>query len=233
MKHLHNLLVIIIFFLVLLNMFTIFNMGIEGGRWARIFSSGILLVFYLQLVGTRQKYVLAAFVTFFLSSLLSLYNDILFIRKLNLGIVIFSYIFLLLHIRPFVRKLKTDLFQKLTFLVLIVLNVVLMFFLLNDLVGKSVEDTVQLSLLVLRGLAIIVLVVMAFSYTNRFSNRPSLFFLLTVIGLIFSDIFAFTSFYLGVAEFAYADRLLYLLGLGALVKYAELRFEETTTQDLV
>ncbi len=233
MKHFNSLLAVILFILVLLNVYTIFTMGIEGGRWSRIISSGILFLFYLKIARYKQKFVLAAFLTLFISSLLSLNNEILIVRKINLGSVILSYIFLLLHVRPFVRRLRAHLLQKLIFLLIAGLNIVIMYFLMYDLVGNSVEDTMQLSLLVLRGLAIILLVVMAFSYTNRYSNRPSMFFLLAVIGLILSDVFAFTSFYLGEKEFIYADRSLYLLGLGALVKYSELMGEETVEEDLI
>lgn len=167
----------------------------------------------------------AAFVLILISAFLALHNEVLLIRKINLSVVIIAYLTLILHVLPLVKNLKTDYLQKGIFMVILAMNLVMLSTLL-DMEGDRIEDFNQLLLLFLRGFTIIGLGVLAFSYSNRYSNAGSTYFLLAVLGIVFSDIFAFITFYLGVSEFVYADRLFYLLGLGFLARYATIYRKE-------
>ena len=69
--------------------------------------------------------------------------------------------------------------------------------------------------------------IMAFSLATRYSNEYSFYFLLAVLGLVLSDIFAFISFYLREGAFIYADRVFYLLGLASLAHYTILYRKES------
>lgn len=153
-----------------------------------------------------------------MSALLALQNEVLLIRKINLSVVIIAYLLLILHLLPLLKNLKTDRLQKGIFLVILVLNL-FMLYTLADMEGGKIQDFSQLLMLFLRGLTIIGLGVLAFSYSNRYSNTSSIFFFLAVLGFVLSDIFAFITFYLEVREFTYADRFCYIMGLSFLAKY--------------
>lgn len=194
-------------------------------RWIRIISCALLFIYVIFISGLKRNLLTAAFVLFLLSALLALQNEVLLVRKINLSVVIIAYLMLILHVLPLVKNLKSDYLQKGVFMVILVLNLV-MLHTLTDMEGDKIEDFNQLLLLFLRGVTIIALGVLAFSYSNRYSNAGSTYFLLAVLGIVFSDIFAFITFYLEVYEFVYADRLFYLLGLSFLARYATIYRKE-------
>ncbi len=185
----------------------------------RIISCTLLFSYVIFFSGLKKDLLTAAFLLFLLSALLALQNEVLLIRKINLSVVITAYLLLVLHVMPFLKNLRTDHLQKGIFIVILGLNLV-MLSTLTDMEGGKIQDFFQLLLLFLRGLTIIGLVVLAFSYCNRYSTNCSTYFLLAVLGMVFSDIFAFITFYLEVNDFIYADRLFYLIGLSFLAGYA-------------
>lgn len=148
------------------------------------------------------------------------YEDPLF-KKITFVLVIIAYIALILYISPYVKNLKTNFFQKVLFVLVLAINTV-MLFLLVDMVDGEIDDSAHSALFFLYGFAMISLVIFAFSFNHRYSNESSFFFICAVLGFIFSDISGFISYYLKVDEFYYPDRFFYLLGLLSLVKFANL-----------
>lgn len=223
--HPNRVLYLIIFLLILGNFYIIGNFELEERRWSRLISCGVLGCYIFYCVGLKRNLLTGAFLLFFLSSLLSLINEVLVIRKINLFVIIVAYLLLILHVLPLVKKLKTDLVQKVIFVVILIINFSLLF-ILADMQGGTIKDYTQMSLLLVRGLSIIALMILAFSYSNRYSNTYSFYFLLAVLSLVLSDFCAFITYYLGVSEFLYPDRFFYLLGLGILVLYTTVKKEK-------
>lgn len=205
--------------LVIVNFYVTYTFGLLETRWIRIISCTLLFSYVIFYSGFKWNLLSAAFILFLLSALLALQNEVLLIRKINLSVVIIAYLLLILHVLPLLKNLKTDHLQKGIFLVILGLNL-FMLYTLADMEGGKIQDLTQLLLLSLRGLTIIGLGVLAVSYSNRYSNKDSIYFLMAVLGFIFSDICAFITFYLGVEEFTYADRLFYILGLSFFARYA-------------
>lgn len=212
---------IIIFFtllLVIINLYILYDYSLFERRWAKIFSTITFLAIVIYYTGFKKNLLFAAFGLYLLAAFLSLQNEILWVRKINLAMVIIIYLLLFLHVLPFLRRIKTDLFQKVIFILIITVNV-LMLFLISDM-GDKVQDITHLALLIIRGISIIALMVMAFSLTMRYSNEISFYFLMAALGLAFSDIFGFISFYLREGAFVFAERIFYILGLASLANYA-------------
>lgn len=225
MKQSTLLIIFLTLLLIVLNIFVLYNFELSERRLIRIISTGLMFFLVIYFTGFKRDLLMASFGLYLISSFLSLYNEIPFVRKINLGIVIIIYLLLFLHVLPFLRNLKTDLFQKIIFVVIITVNVLLLF-VISDLESDRVQDFTHLALLILRGISIITLMVMAFSLATRYSNEFSFYFLLAVLGLVFSDIFAFISFYLNEGTFIYADRFFYILGLASLARYSILYYNE-------
>lgn len=218
MKQSNLVIVVLTVLLIAINIYVLYNYELTEIRWTRILSTFLLLTLIFVFSGFRKDLLMAAYGLYLLSSFLSLYNEIPIVRKINLGVVIIIYMCLFLHVLPFLRKIKTDLFQKVIFGLIITVNII-MFFILGDLDSKRVQDISHLALLVLRGISMIALMVMAFSLANRYTNEYSFYFVLAALALVLSDIFAFITFYLGEEIFVYADRSFYIIGLASLARY--------------
>lgn len=225
MKQPAYIIIFLCLILAVINIYVLYTYDLPVRRWARIISTALLLIPVIYFTGFKRDLLLGSFVLYLLAGFLSLQNEILLVRKINLGVVIIIYLLLFLHVLPFLRKLKTDLFQKVVVILIITINI-LMLFILNDL-DETIQDITHLLLLILRGISIIALMIMAFSLATRYSNEYSFYFLLAVLGLVLSDIFAFISFYLREGAFIYADRVFYVLGLASLAHYTILYRKES------
>lgn len=204
--------------LLLAYFFVIENFGLWEMRYMRILSCAFFLGFVLFTTGFKKRVLTLSLSLFLVSAILSIQNEILIVRKLNLAIVVIAYLLLIVEVLPFVRKLKANGLQKVILIIILSLNVLLLFSLV-EIEGYKIEDFTQFLLLILRGLCIIGMVIVAFSFTNRYSNLISIYFLITVFSLALSDLFAFVSFYMDIQDFIFLDRLFYLFGLSALAHY--------------
>lgn len=225
MKQSSFIIIFLTLLLIVINLYVLYNYGLPERRWMRISSTFLLFIPVIYFAGFKKLLLITSFILYLISSFLSLHNEIPTVRKINLGMVIIIYLLLFLHVLPYLRKLKTDLFQKIIFGIIITVNVLLLF-IIGDLDSDMVQDFTHLALLILRGISIIALMVMAFSLATRYTNQYSFYFLLAVLGLVLSDIFAFISFYLGEKTFIYADRFFYILGLAILARYTILYCNE-------
>ncbi len=225
MKYPDKVLLVLGLILIIGNFYVIDQYALREVRWARIVSCALLFSFFVIISKLKRNLLTVTFALFLISALLSLQNEVLLIRKLNLGVVITAYLLLILHVLPMVKNLKTDLFQKMTFILIVGVNLYMLYS-LADMKGGKIQDYTQLVLLFLRGISIIGVGIMAFSYCNRYSNTGSIYFLLAVLGLVLSDIFAFVSFYLEIWNFVFVDRFFYIIGIACLARYATLYRKE-------
>lgn len=218
------------FFLIIINLFIIYNFGIVESRFARFSSIIILFLLFLYLAPKKEKFLTSAFGLFVVSDLLLIEYEIPFIRKLNFILVILAYSFLIIHIAPYVKNLKTTLLQKVIFAGVLAINTLMLYFLV-DMVETRIDDIFHSSLFYIYGIAIILLIIYAFSFSHRYSNKASFFFICAAMGFVFSDISGFIAYYMEVGVFYFPDRLFYLLGLLSLVKFSSLEKEDGMLQD--
>ncbi|MDT0644603.1 hypothetical protein RM553_17320 [Zunongwangia sp. F363] len=119
---------------------------------------------------------------------------------------------------PKVRALQSNLFQKIVFFGAVGLNI---FLLLELLHMMAPENNYLLSdiLIVLFGVSVISVSTLGISYNNRYSNKSSFYFVLTIIGFVFSDVAYVIAAYLEFKVFYLADIVANITGLTALLKF--------------
>ncbi len=231
MKYLNALLATTGLLVIVLNFFVIYQFGLQESRWARVASILIFFSIFLFFAEKKERFLTGAFGLLLLSDLVLVKYEVPVMRKLTFVIVILAYAALMVHIAPFVRNLKTNLYQKMLFVVVLAINTVVLFVLV-DMVETKIDDIFHSSLFYFYGIAIILLVIVAFSFSHRYSNKASFFFICAVMGFVLSDISGFIAYYLQAAEFYFPDRLFYLLGLISLVKFSSLEKSEGKLQDI-
>ncbi len=176
MKQLNPILGISGILLLILNFFVISQYGLMESRWLRIISSFFYLGIFFKVFNKRQSFLLLGFFLLMLSDFFMLnYEDPLF-KKITFGLVILAYISLIIHISPYVKNLKTNFFQKVLFVLVLAINTV-MLFLLIDMVEGGMDDNIHSLLFFLFGFVMISLVIFAFSFNHRYSNKSSFYFI--------------------------------------------------------
>ncbi|MCM4160720.1 hypothetical protein FHG64_04980 [Antarcticibacterium flavum] len=216
-------------FLLLVNILIITYYGLEESRWIRAFSVGLFVAYFVVFATGRKFNLLPALLFLLIADVLLIYYENPILRYINFLVGILAYMFLAAHIFPYIRNLKVMMLQKLLFTIVLIINISLLFFLL-EMAGPGIQGSLHQILFIAYGLSMIFLVVFAFSFNHRFSNRASFFFIVAVLALIFSDISSFIAYYLEVWEFYYPDRLFYIAGLAALVKFGSIDKKEGMLQ---
>lgn len=219
MKYLKPVLLVTVLVLLLVNFYIISEYGLYVERIARLASSSILFLVYLSSAPKKEKFFTIGFILLIISDILLCNYESPPIKKLRFVGMIFAYLAFLFHIRPYIQNLKTDLGQKMIFVVALSINVVLLYFLI-EMAEDKMDDLLHSILFFIFGITLITLVISAFSYSHRYSNKASFFFICGILGLVFSDISGYIAYYLEFEEFYFPDRFFYILGLVSLVKFA-------------
>ena len=209
MKNLKTLFIVIGVILLIANFYIILEFGLLESRWLRIIGTTVL--FSIFSIGSKRKepFLFIAFLLLLLSDFLLIKYEVPWIKKLTFVLVIMAYLSLI------------NLFQKGLFVGILGINIV-MLYLLIDMAGTKWDDSWHTFLFYLYGMSMIVMVVLGFSYSNRYSNKSSFYFLWAVLGFVISDISSFMAYYLGVEEFYFPDRLFYIIGLLCLVRFSRM-----------
>lgn len=203
--------------IIVINLWVIVNLDEMVSRWVRF---GSMFSFFLLFLSPWYftKRGLLVFILLLISDGLlinyenSVFNALIFIVRA----AIFLSLFLLVFGR--LKRLQTNLFQKIVFIIAIVLNV----FLLYNLVEMASKDQSYIFhdiLFYLYGVSVITCVSAAVSYSNRYANRSSIFFLGSVLCFAFSDLTYFISFNLGFLEFSLVDIIFNFLGITFLINF--------------
>lgn len=132
-----------------------------------------------------------------------------------------AYILLVLVVTPELRNLRTGIFQKILFVVVLGLNLAMLVVLVDMVPGKFKYPFLDI-LFYAYGMSMISMVIAAISYSNRYSNQTSFFFTAATLFLVFSDITSFIAYYLEFSVFYFPDRLFYIAGIAGLVKFSSL-----------
>jgi hypothetical protein len=113
-----------------------------------------------------------------------------------------------------------NLIQKIVFTLALALNLYLLYTLV-DMMPTGEYNLLFNAMFYLYGLAIIICVSAAVSYSNRYANKPSIIFLAAVLCLVFSDLTYFIGFNLNFSEFFVADRIFNILGIALILHFMQ------------
>lgn len=207
----------IVLILLTANLYIIYEYDQELSRWARLISTGIFLLILLWRK-TYGKRMLSAFFCLFISDLLLFYYENPVANTATFLMRISAYTLLVLVVVPELKNLKTNLFQKLLFVVVFFLNLAMLYMLVGMVPGQYVYPGLDI-LFYIYGISMIAMVIAAISYSNRYSDRTSFYFTAATLCLVFSDITSFIGYYLQFYEFYFPDRFFYILGIAGLVKF--------------
>ncbi|SDS05012.1 lysoplasmalogenase family protein [Gramella sp. MAR_2010_147] len=203
--------------LLIVNFYIIYTYGLEYSRWARLASTSIFLILLIS-KNSYSKRMLAAFLFLILSDIGLFFYEMPVANATTFLMRITAYLLLVFVVVPELKKLKTNIFQKLLFLVVFILNLG-MLYLLVDMVPAGYVYPYLDMLFYAYGITMITMVIAAISYSNRYSDKTSFFFTAATLCLVFSDITSFIAYYLEFNEFYFPDRFFYILGIAGLVKF--------------
>ena len=212
-----SLLLAITTVLLIVNFYVIFAYDLEFSRWARLSSTFIFLLMLLR-QNTYSKRMLGVFIFLLISDLGLFYYEEPLANSGTFLMRITAYLLLVFVVVPELKKLKTNLFQKLLFVTVFVLNLVMLYMLVGMVPAAYVYPGLNV-LFYIYGISMITMVIAAISYSNRYSDKTSFFFTAGTLCLVFSDITSFIAYYLEFEEFYYPDRFFYILGIAGLVKF--------------
>lgn len=221
MKNLKSVLIVIGVILLITNLYVILEYGLLENRWLRIIGTSLLFSIFLMGAKREEPFLMLGFSLLLISDFLLIKYEIPWVKKLTFSLVILAYLSLIKHISPYVRNLEANWMQRIMFVVVMGINIG-MLYLLIDMVGPGWDDSWHTFLFYLYGMSMIIMVVLGFSYSNRYSNKSSFYFLWAVLGFVISDISSFMAYYLKVEEFYYPDRIFYIIGLLSLVKFSRM-----------
>lgn len=203
--------------LIIVNLWSMVYLEDPVTRWILF---GSMLSFFLLFVSPwyYNKRGLLVFVLLLISDALLINYEVPVFNALIFIVRTFSYLALVWIILKKLKNLRTNLFQKLFFTLAILLNVFLLYTLV-ELVPAGGYYLFFDFLFYFYGVAVIICVSAAVSYSNRYANRPSIFFLFAVLGLVFSDLTYFIGFNLDFHEFFFVNRIFNILGVGSLLHF--------------
>ncbi|WP_423747996.1 lysoplasmalogenase family protein [Gramella jeungdoensis] len=216
--------------LLVANCFVIYEYDQDANRWARLIST---FIFFLILLWQNfsGKRMIGAFAFLLISDLLLFHyenttgNAFAFISRIS------AYVLFVMVIAPELKKLKTNLFQKFIFVMVLGLNLA-MLVMLVDMVPERFKYPYLDVLFYIYGMSMIIMVIASISYSNRYSNNTSFFYTAATLCLVFSDITSFIAYYLEFSEFYFPDRVFYIIGIAGLVKFSSLSRSHEAVSEL-
>lgn len=212
------LLTVVIAFLLIANCYVLFSYDLEISRWARLLSTGLIFAILLW-QKSYDKRILGVFSLLLISDCLLFYYENTWMNAITLLVRISAYILMAFVVGPELKNLQTSVFQKILFVIVLGLNLWMLYFLVDMVPEKFYYDHLD-KLFYIYGISMILAVIMAISYSNRYANKTSFFYTAAILAMVFSDISSFIAYYLEFDEFFFADRIFYLLSIAAMVKFA-------------
>jgi uncharacterized membrane protein len=185
----------------------------------------------LVLQRSNSKKVRSIFALFLIADILLFFYEQVLFNALTFIVKISAYILLSLLVVPELKKLKTNLFQKILFLAILGLNLAMLVSLVKMVPEKFNYPYLNV-LFFAYGMAMMAMIITAVSYSNRYASNPSFYYTAATLFIVFADITSFIAYYLEFYEFFYADRIFYLLSLLALVKFASLDRKHSAVSEL-
>lgn len=207
-----------IVFWIAVNLASLAMFSEEVSRWVRFICTGFFFItatlhkpFSWKLFFTFLFFTICDFSLIYFEN--PIFNALTFISRGAAFVTVASIGVLKL------RRFKITLLEFFIGIILVSINIALLVELESMI---SLAHTEEMYNSVFYGFAIITIITMiiAVSYSNRFSNQKSVFYLCGVLWMIFSDLTYFIGYYLDFPEFYYADRFFNVLGSGFLMLFA-------------
>jgi len=204
-------------FLIIINIWVIIEYSKEVSDYMRFAD---MLIYFLYLIFTKEytKRFLALFGLLSICDGFIIFYNIPIFNLLTFVMRIIIYLFLFSLVFKKLKNLKVEWSQLGVFGVILSINIFLLFALV-EMVPDEYDYNAFKALFYLYGIATILIVSAAISYSNRYENKISLYFIAAVLGLIFSDLTYFVAFYLKFEEFYIPERIFNILAIAFLVQY--------------
>ncbi|MCM4157844.1 hypothetical protein [Gramella sp. AN32] len=216
-----NSLLVLGIFLVLLNFVLMYFFDESMSRFARFASTLIFFLIYTINIKPKTRPVLVFSLLLICDLALIFYEDPLF-KTLAYISRIFAYGVLMRHVGSELKKIKFGKFQVITTTLVIAINLYMVAHLV-EMVPEATEYLFFTILFYAYVLMIFILAIVALSYHSRYLNLKSFYYLCASLGLIFSDLLYYISYYLQFEFFSYADRFFNIIGMMCLVLFLSIK----------
>lgn len=202
---------------VVLAIFSLVNIqwGIVPHRWLRIITSIIFFVFAVRIVGFQKMGGLLIFFSLIVCDFLLLKYEILTSKYIYYSLhslIVLSLILLTIRGMKW-RKISGFEIGSVT---LFLIFSCFIFLALREFF--NIEDVPLKILFNINGSFMVILVVLAFFQSINQTNLLGSYFLLGILGFIFSELILFTIYFLNAPYFRYIDNFFYVAGLFFLLK---------------
>ncbi len=192
--------------------------GDDVSRTIRFISMVIFFLIFLK-PDYYKKNALIIFVAFVLNDFLLIFYETFINQNLVLFIRLCAYLLLAGLVFPYLRKVKIHIFDKILFTGILIINWFLLYNIKDSIGAGQNASWLEDGLLYAYGTSLIIAMATAFSFYSRYIDKASIFFLLSIIGLLMSDLTFFVGFYLDYPEFYYLDRGFNILAIGFLLRF--------------
>lgn len=194
-------------------------------------TSTFIFLSFLLCQGKFEKRMLQIFILLVLSDVMLFYYENHLVNTATFIVRIIAYVGIITLVFPELKNIRTNVLQKFFFIGIFGVNLG-MLLLLVEMIPDKYRYPMLDSLFYCYGISMMILISVAVTYNNRFSDKRSIFYAAAAICLVFSDITSFIAYYLEFEEFYVPDRVFYLLGLSALLKFATLDKSPKAVSDL-
>jgi hypothetical protein len=173
---------------------------LQGEQFAiyRLFSALIPAVFLICLLGflskKASKELIVFFILYAMSRFMSIFYEIDYMASLFLILNSFAFLSLVWYVAKSISFAKMNLFFKLIFVLVALINGYFVFQLIVIVNDGTLSDAHYINLLFI-GICAIVLAFSALLYNHQHGSRASMFFLIAVLLIIFSQVFLTLGYY--------------------------------------
>lgn len=205
--------------LIASNIWAVYDLDVQSARYVQLVSTAVLLLLYI-LKGKIEKTFLVVLILLVLcDALITNYEDPLF-RKLIYLTRITIYFLIISFVLPFLSRLKFNFFTVLISAFIISIDV----YLLHDMalyIPNYHQDWIFTILFYALGLSSLALVATCISYLNRYASNRGFLLMLVSICFVLSDVTFYNAYYLDFEIFYYLDKTANIIGIAALISFAE------------
>ncbi|MCL6217663.1 hypothetical protein [Zunongwangia pacifica] len=207
-----------IVFWIVVNLASLAIFSEETSRWVRFICTAFFLVtailhkpFYWKLFFAFLLFTICDFSLIYFEN--PVFNTITFISR---GV---AFIFVAAIGAVKLKRLRITWLEFFIGVILVAINLTLLIE-LESLISFAHTEEIYISAFYIFSVIAIFTIIIAVSYSNRYNNKKSFFYLCAVLWMICSDLTYFIAYYLDFPEFYYADRFFNVLGSGFLMLFA-------------
>jgi hypothetical protein len=166
-----------------------------------------------------MRSALLIFAAFVLNDLLLISFENFYSQSVVLFLRLSAYLLLARLVLPYLKKIRVQIFEGILFAGIFIMNLLLLYYIQDSIDAFEDFGLFDDILFYGYGISIILSVTAAFTFYSRYMDKASIFFLLSLIGLVLSDLTFFIGFYLDFSEFYYLDRGFNITAIGLLLHF--------------